>query len=60
MAFKIGKLTKEFNVSSADIADFLHKKGFADIEELCSFMIKEHYGSSKDFIIIVIFIEIYW
>lgn len=24
-------------------------KGFADIEELCSFMIKEHYGSSKYF-----------
>lgn len=24
-------------------------KAFADIEELCSFMIKEHYGSSKDF-----------
>ena len=33
MALKIGKLTRELNVGSAHIVDFLHKKGFTDIED---------------------------
>ncbi|MBQ0095374.1 MAG: translation initiation factor IF-2, partial [Bacteroidetes bacterium] len=31
MAIRISKVTRELNVGSATLVDFLHKKGFADV-----------------------------